>query len=347
MKRIVRYAGGILAGALMTVAAGSAFAGWQAFAAQLESLGWTVIEEADGSLTLYPPSGGTVSGIGDVVTVRGWDITREADGSLSLTRSQGAGPDAAPPPTTKAPPPAQLLDPAAATYLESLGWGVERAEDGSVLLFPPGKIERPAGQVFEPVVEPAPASDRRLMDEATIGGLRDRGWTVESADDGSILLYPPAPVGAPAPDTAPEPVSPPPEAGTITTGFSDDAVLELLEQRGWTVERAPDGSLLLYPRDYRAPPAEAATGSLPGACAGHSVTALAAGQVTPPLDDLADVQAIAEAWVADTGMDGVTVGRIRQVFRIYLVSVVDAAPPHRLRHQIAIGRDNGRVIPLD
>ena len=59
------------------------------------------------------------------------------------------------------------------------------------------------------------------------------------------------------------------------------------------------------------------------------------------------MQAIAEAWLADSGADGATVGRIRQIFRVYVVSIVDTAPPHRLRHQIAVRRDDGKVLLLD
>lgn len=340
------------------LAAVPAAAGWQAIAAQLQELGWQVVENTDGSLRVRPPAAGNPRGntVSDVITIRGWHIAREVDGTLLLRpapaeRSAATTASPAPSPEPVPPPTAGLLSPADAERLESLGWQVERAEDGSVLLFPPVPVavaeSAPPENPPAPVLQPAAPREPRIMDEATVSRLRAHGWSVEYASDGSILLYPPEPRASLPPPAEEAPAEPPP--APQTADFSDDAVLDILEQRGWTVERAPDDSLLLFPQGYVAPATEeAAAEAIPGGdCTGHETAALTAGEITPPLLTTKDVSFVAHSWLADAGANDLAVGRIRQIFRVYIVSIVEASPPHRLRHQIAIRRDDARVILLD
>ena len=360
MKKTVLLARRIALALLFLQAAGPAAAGWQAVAAQLQALGWQVVEEPDGSLRVHPPVAADIGNdtVNDVITIRGWHIAREADGTLLLrpapptppaeaaeaAEAAGAAPEQVPQSS------AGLLAPADEERLESLGWQVEHAEDGSVLLFPPAPTVEAESARPElppvPAIQPVAPRIPRIMDEATVSRLRAHGWHVEYAADGSILLYPPEQQAAVAPpaEVAADKQTPAEE----TADFSDDAVLDILEKRGWTVERAPDDSLLLYPRGHAAPSAdESVAESLPGTCEGYETAALTAGEIKSPLLTPEDVVVVARSWLRDAQADDLAVGRIRQVFRVYIVSIVDASPPHRLRHQLAIRRDDARVILLD
>ena len=61
----------------------------------------------------------------------------------------------------------------------------------------------------------------------------------------------------------------------------------------------------------------------------------------------AEAKTIAEAWLAEHGAPGWQVGKIRQIHRVYMVSIVDVARPPTVVHQIAITSGNGLVVVLN
>jgi hypothetical protein len=54
-----------------------------------------------------------------------------------------------------------------------------------------------------------------------------------------------------------------------------------------------------------------------------------------------------DAWLAEQGVSGWRVGKIRQVHRVYMVSIVDGARPPNVVHQIAIVGGSGLVVVLN
>jgi hypothetical protein len=66
-----------------------------------------------------------------------------------------------------------------------------------------------------------------------------------------------------------------------------------------------------------------------------------------PVDRWGQAKEIAESWLSSVGSQALTVGRVRRILRIYVVSIVDSNPPHRLRNQIAIDAADGRVVVLN
>lgn len=123
-----------------------------------------------------------------------------------------------------------------------------------------------------------------------------------------------------------------------------------LRAKGWRVIEAPDGTVSLYPpasAEAVASPASSAgkgpVGASEAPCAGVRVDS----GVSLPVDTWAKVHRLALAWIARRGDHGLAVGRIRHVLRVYLVSIVEKRPPHRLRHQIVVRRRDGRVILVD
>jgi len=131
--------------------------------------------------------------------------------------------------------------------------------------------------------------------------------------------------------------------GTVAAPVAEPAKAldALLRERGWRMERDAQGSLRLYPR---------------GPAPAHLDVTPALGTVTAPVRDAivelpvdrwAEARAIAEAWLAEHGATGWRVGKIRQVHRVYMVSIIDAARPPNLVHQIAITSGNGLVVVLN
>lgn len=269
---------------------------------------------------------------------------------------------------------APALDEQAIAQLLESGWQIDHAEDGSLLLYPPSDT------IEETLAADPPASTRAsfsIIDDQTLDELRSHGWQVDIAPDQSVLLYPPArpDVGTVAdapeaiaespsgpspeiqsdetpssgPGGTPPPVSEPvAEDQTAAPALSEEALFEALESHGWTVDKAPDGSLLLFPRGYEPSPVEpAAPTPLPGTCSGHLPVSVADGSIELPVDSWKEAYAIAADWLTDSGIEGLDVGRVRHLFQVHIVSIVEARAPHKLHHQIAIRRSDGRILLLE
>ncbi len=251
-----------------------------------------------------------------------------------------------------APLPAQDL----VSALEGSGWHVNKSADGSLILHPPAssrsdrstpapgstpamdrladaltqrgwRVSRDAdGNLIlqKPLTKPKAPSAHTPVDEESLDRLRDRGWKVERDDEGNLRLYPPVP----------EKEHPP----TVINGGSeaalDQGMKDHLRQAGWTIEEEADGALWLYPPD---------TTTRIHPCPGETPTAA----VELPVDSWSKAHSLARAWVKKHQLTNVTVGRIRKILRIYLVSLVTLSSPHRLVHQLAIRSKDGHLILLD
>jgi hypothetical protein len=305
----------------------------------LEQAGWTARSLPDGGLEVVvpaapvstpdeaaatPPAAGSAAptpATWQRLGESGWRVEHKPDGSTLLHP-----PPMAAPPLEAAPEAPAVESPVGGAVWEQLrasGWRVERDADGSTLLYPPAFLA------------PAPSVPARPAGEAEVfEHLRAQGWRVERDADGSVLLFPRAEQVSTSEGPA---QAPPGEVGLM--GLADP-----LEARGWRVARGDDGSLLLYPRvdDPAAPtkrPVEA--------CPGEQVTLVRDGGISLPVDGQDAARVIAASWLAAVeSPEALLVGRIRQVNRVFLVSIVMNAPPHRLLHQIAINSRTGRVIVL-
>lgn len=229
--------------------------------------------------------------------------------------------------------------PALQEALQGAGWDVESLADGSVELrrVPTPPEDELAGDTDTARDEPA----AEVAESVAWDRLRESGWRVEKAADGSTLLYPPATeVGATAAATTDI------EAAETTSAKSFD---DYLRERGWRVERAADGSLLLYPRISQPRPVQprAAANAVVEPCPGVLLAPVLNGEIELPIDRGRQARAIAESWVKSVATPGLLVGKIRRFSRVFVVKIMDVNPPHRLRHQIAISSDDGRVIVLN
>lgn len=221
----------------------------------------------------------------------------------------------------------QLGDPNLDLALRQSGWQSERVPGEGLLLYPPqvakeaaavpAKVEAGQDSVREGSVEAGPDWER----------LRGLGWRVEQGADGSTLLYPPLP----------QPSAP--EKPTSDTAQPEQTLDALLEASGWRVERDAQGGLLLYPHHR----AEVKVTPCPGVATAPVRDAV----IALPVDGLSDVKTIAAAWLGEYGDPQWRIGKIRQVNRVYLVSIVDKGRNSTLVHQIAVLGDNGLIVVLN
>ena len=220
--------------------------------------------------------------------------------------------------------------------LEAQGWQAQTAADGSVI------YTAPQDTVQAPV---AGATSSAQLEQA----LRAKGWQVDRAPDGSLIMQlPPGSVQAqPSEPAAIEPpateASPPSEAGKAgqvggSSGISPAEAQSVSGFRHWILESAPDGSVILRPRPTRVE--AVATASCDG-------TTVPLGGLELPVDSDAEAGAIAAIWLEQTGLEGMAIGRVRKVLRVYLISIVTEVPPFRLQHQLAVRADDGTVIVLN
>lgn len=220
--------------------------------------------------------------------------------------------------------------------LEVQGWQAQTAADGSVI------YTAPQDTVQAPV---AGASSSARLEQT----LREKGWQVDRAPDGSLIMQlPPGSVRAQTSEPAAvEPpateASPPSGAGTADQVGESSAISPAEAQsvggfRHWILESAPDGSVILRPRPTRVEAFPTTS------CDGTSVPL---GGLELPVDSDAEAGAIAAIWMEQTGLEGMAVGRVRKVLRVYLVSIVTEVPPFHLQHQLAVKAEDGTVIVLN
>lgn len=215
--------------------------------------------------------------------------------------------------------------------LKEQGWQESVAEDGSVIFRQPTSSEEPVSQSVS--VDPPPST--QSLDEM----LQQRNWQATWKSDGSLLLEPKKSLEKP-------PVSTPDNVSAVDQPSpSIDTTPDMAGFEFWRIERGSDGSMLFHPL-----PEKVVTGAADkdvssiGACAGQQFSS---DEVQLPVDEWSEVKALAQLWIEASASEHVQVGRIRKLFRVYIVSLVSDEAPFSLVHQLAIRSSDGSVIFLE
>lgn len=196
-------------------------------------VGWRVQRAADGSVILAPQdgqaNGAQAHGDGDWQTLvstleaSGWRVERDAGEAVNLY--PGTAPKPAPPsPAAPPEPDGKRLSPAQVEELMAArGWKVARDSNGNLILEPQAKPV--------PAKDPAKPADPPARQDVP-------------ATQAGAAAEPPAPFADPAPETS-------------AAGLDFEQAKQILEKRGWRVERQPGGDLILTPaaKDQPAKPA--------------------------------------------------------------------------------------------
>jgi len=183
--------------------------------------------------------------------------------------------------------------------------------------------------------------------DALEAALKRHGWRVEYDSDGSLLLFPPVPepvsepVDPPSTEPVAEPVDPPSaETGETIEATDLDALQAAAAERGWGHRRDADGSLVLVPPGRSSESADAPS------CQIGMVRVSGAEEVPLPVDTADKAGRLAEFWLQESGVDSLAIGRIRQVNRLFLVSMVEDEQPFFLHTQLVIRADDGCLFAI-
>ena len=273
------------------------------------------------------PQGSSVvdlEGMKSQLEARGWSVKRTQGGDLELRPPEASPSTTVKTATTTPPVDTESTVPADVrvdlsnlgsmqSALRKRGWEVQEETDGSLVLKPYTK-EKPRS-----MKKGEGLSDLGLL-------LQAAGWRVKTASDGALFLFPKQNVQAPKPEVIEVPLG---DLGKIESA---------LAVAGWRVHR-DSGHLVVLP---------AAAG---GRVTGPSVHADAelekmAVSVVLPVDTKREARRIASAWIRASSDEHLLVGKVRKLRWVYVVSIVEQAPPYRLRRQIAIRTKDGKVVPL-
>ena len=248
--------------------------------------------------------------------------------------------------------------------LKRHGWRVERDSEGGILLYLPSPQSADVGD--EP--KPAKAEDTvelpgDRIEAHDLDGLQRaleaQGWRVERSPEGDLLVFPvdpaggegvspvaPALVSEPGPSEAvDESLMPRTDGDTgiareIIVATDLDALQAAAAERGWAHRREADGSLVLLPPGV--PPEQGDALS----CQIGMVRVSGAEAIPLPIDTGEKAHRLAEFWLRASDVSSLAIGRIRQVNRLFLVSVVEPEEPFFLRTQLVIRAEDGCLMAI-
>jgi hypothetical protein len=165
--------------------------------------------------------------------------------------------------------------------------------------------------------------------------LKRHGWRVEHDSEGALLLFPPS--SEPAAEAA-DPL--PAETGERIDATDLDALQAAAAEHGWTHRREADGSLVLLPPGVSPEPGDA------GSCQIGMVRVSSAEEVPLPVDTEAKAYRLAESWLRESDVGSLAIGRIRQVNRLFIVSMVEDEEPFLLHTQLVVRVDDGCLMAI-
>jgi hypothetical protein len=167
------------------------------------------------------------------------------------------------------------------------------------------------------------AEDKTLNMDQFADELKQKGWSIEHKNDGSIILMP-KPAQKPVTKEEPNEVIP---------------LLDMksrLETYGWKANIDKDGNLNLIPPD-----------KIKKKTTQHCQGTLTNANINLPVDSWIEAHHISEKWLEIQAIPNSTVGKIRKILNVYIVSIVGKETPYSLLHQIAINNHTGKVLQLN
>ncbi len=256
---------------------------------------------------------------------QGWQASPDEAGNTLLHPPARIAPE-----TTDPVPPVAQATPDLQQLLRQRGWVIRESAAGTtlqLLLDPPST---PAAATQESL----PTAGSRAQDVYRM--LEARGWRVRQDASGNTLLIPTP--GAESSQSGDATVAEG-QAGDSMADFRDTA-----EAAGWRIESSADGSLIMYPPGKSADQRD--TTATDHGCAGTPTASVAEGSTGLPIRDEASARQLAREWLTERHPTGRIVGRVRQINRIFVVSIVGSTPPYPLRNQLVIRGDSGHIVQI-
>ena len=285
------------------------------------------------AITLSTTAGaddGAPATIEEALQESGWTVHRTFAGDLYLfAPSENGAATAAektPTPTAKDPSTEEIDLQTLGNKLEAAGWKVERKSGGALELHPRETTTETTTRKEEPAPSPADEQWKQMQKQ-----LNAAGWSATRESDGSLVLIPP---GEPVQAAAPEE-----EAAPEKPADSMQTMQKKLKDTGWQVTENSDGSILFYP-----PKQQRGEKDTIQPARGHAPPA----DFKLPVTSWSQARALTQKWLKQQSPGNLKVGKIREIYEVYLVSIISGSRPnHRLGHQIAIRRSDGHIIVLN
>ncbi len=177
--------------------------------------------------------------------------------------------------------------------------------------------------------------------------LKDKGWSVHRNTNGDIILNIP---------------NQPKQSQTESSDDSLSGMTTLaneLTKGGWNVQQKEDGSLVFFIQEQLqktkksgnqypdcSSQIEAYKKSVKNSRQDGCLGSPPPKEIVLPVDTWQKAYDVSKAWLNKQSIKQVKIGKIRQIFNVYLVSIVKEKAPFALIHQIAIKTKNGNAISL-
>jgi hypothetical protein len=289
------------------------------------------LDEAEESLQLQ-----------EALESRGWQVDHDAEGSTYLVPKQnraavGPGKSLSGPANRSVGDFEHLRD-----ELANRGWRVERGSGGMTYLFP---VQKSPVQHNQPTSSQA---DNRMMGgfDRLRDELENRGWRVKQADDGSLFLFPASIVfksdvkhmGAQGNVT-----------NLLVSSADLPQLQNLLDSNGWRLQQSPNGLYIQSPRNDRSPK-DAVVDDKGKQYSDavmeddQQVESIQPTSNTTHVNSKREALEVSMNWLMDQGMEDLAVGGILDIKRFYVVVIVESAPPNRLRNELVISKSTGRLV---
>lgn len=227
------------------------------------------------------------------------------------------------------------MDPAALkSMLVPFGWQVIPDDEGGIILIP-----GPAGTP-PPLKQDAGQLDFQQTDVDKLrSSLVPYGWNVELDSDGSVILIP-----GKVTEVEPAPVVTAEQQNYQQLDV--EALRNMLAPHSLNVERDDDGGIILIPQALPELTPDVIPQPFAQQWTGITLQAVAKGEIQLPIDTWKKVHDLSQQWLNESGYKELNVGKIREVYRIYIVSIVDAASPYSLQFQLVIRISDGHIFPV-
>ncbi len=216
-----------------------------------------------------------------------------------------------------------------AEKLEKRGWDIQHKKDGSLILVPK---TTPDNQTHA-----STKSQWQQLQEK----FQNSGWTATIDQDGSMHLTPPDKVITFKQEDNNQTGNNKTQTLKNSSNLSFKKMQNKLQANGWVVRKNSDGSVLLYPPELSAQKKTALEKVI--SCPGIKIS----NKVPLPINSWQKAHDIAQSWLNHESISDMSVGKIRKIFNVYIISIVADKAPFNLKYQIAIKNSNGAVIVLN
>lgn len=223
--------------------------------------------------------------------------------------------------------------------LVPFGWQVIPDDEGGIILIPGS-----ANTSSAPEQKEAQPNLLQTNLEELRSSLVPYGWNVEQDADGSIILIP-----GKVTKVEPTTVESVPVADTEQQNYQQldiEALRNMLAPHSLGVERDANGGIIFVPQTLPQLTSDVIPQPFAQPWNGIVLQAIEKDEIPLPINTWQKVRDLSQQWLNESGYRDLSVGKIREVYRVYIVSIVNNSAPHSLQFQLVIRISDGHIFPV-